>query len=312
MAIDGFGGPDKLRMVDLPRPKPGPHELLIRTVAAGVNPVDCRIRQGRPPSDLPHAFPLIPGFDVAGVVDEIGERTSRFRKGDRVWAYAPRPIVQWGCYAEFVAVEESSVALMPTKLLYEEAAAVPLAALAAWQALFDEGGISSGSSVLIHSGAGGVGHFAVQLAKNAGCSIHATAGAANQTFLRELGADVVIDYAKEDFRDVVRRNLPEGIDLVINTVDVQTAAFSLEIIRRGGRLVSTVGLPGAEETSGAGVHSCELSVRPSAERLGTLKTLVDRGKLRPHVMKIFSLAEAPEAQRVIEQRHVRGKLVLNL
>ncbi|HXV75919.1 MAG TPA: NADP-dependent oxidoreductase [Candidatus Polarisedimenticolaceae bacterium] len=310
MAIDAFGGPERLRPGDRPRPKPRAHELLIRTVAAGVNPVDARIVGGRLPSGSSHAFPLIPGFDVAGVVDELGERTSRLRKGDRVWALALAASLQWGSYAEFVAVDESSVALMPTKLLYEEAAAVPLAALAARQALFDEGRLATGGSVLIHSGSGGVGHFAVQLAKSAGCRVLATGGPANQGFLAEIGADVPIDHTRVDLRDAVGREVPGGVDLVLQTVDPANLTRSLDLVRPGGRLVSTVGLPGGVPRTGAAIR--QLSVKPSADGLRSLAALVDRGALRPHVSAILSLEQAPEALRRIAAGHVRGKLVLNL
>jgi len=301
MAIDGFGGPEKLRQVALPRPKPTGEQVLIRTVAAGVNPIDWKIRAGS--TAVKHAFPLIPGFDVAGVIEELGERSTRFRKGDRVWAFARESIVQWGCYADYVAVDESSVGLMPSKLLYEEAAAVPLAALAAWQALFDEGGVSAEATVLIHGAAGGIGHFAVQLARNAGVKVLGTGGPEDRAFLHELGAAVVIDRASEDYREVVRRHVPDGLDLVIDTVGAETASAGVELLKDGGRVVNT---------AAAGAPQPEWVVRPSGERLGRIKALVDQGKLGPHVCKIYSLGEAPEAQRRSEEGDVRGKLVLNL
>jgi NADPH:quinone reductase-like Zn-dependent oxidoreductase len=309
MAIDGFGGPEKLGVVDRPRPKPAPHQLLVRTVAAGVNPVDWKIREGR--TAVRHAFPLIPGFDVAGVVDELGERTSRFRKGDRVWALAWPQVVQWGCYAEYVAVDEDAVGLMPTKLLYEEAAAVPLAGLTAWQALSEHGDIGSGGSVLVQGGAGGVGHFAVQLARNAGAEVLATAGTGNQAFLAELGAAVSIDYTRDDVRQAVRRHRPDGVDLAIDTVGPETAGDALELVRPGGCLVCIAGAPthGANDTR---VRVRQLRVRPGAGGLDRLRAFVDRGRLGPHVSRIYPLREAAAAQQQSAEGHVRGKLVLNL
>jgi len=312
IAIEEFGGPEKLKAMNLPRPKPEKSEVLIRAVAAGVNPVDGKIREGALRELLPHSFPLIPGWDVAGVVEEFGEGTTQFRKGDRVWAYARKPVVQWGCYAEYVAVPETSVALMPTKLLYEEAAAVPLAALTAYQCLFARPGFGAGSSVLVHAAAGGVGHFAVQLARHAGAEVFGTAGPANQPFVLELGADASIDYTKEDFREAVRRHRPEGVDLVISSLDPQTVSRSYDVIKPGGRLVSVVGRPDPEEAARHQLTADYLFVEPSGEQLTTLAGLVNQGKLRPHVEKIFALDEAAQAQQMVADGHVRGKLVLNL
>lgn len=166
VAMHAFGGPEVLVVTDLPRPKPDRGELLIRTLAAGVNPVDWKIREGSL-SRVPHGFPLIPGWDVAGVVDELGEGCQRFRKGERVFAYARKLHIQWGTYAEYVCVPERHVALMPPSLLFEEAAAIPCAALTAEQALA-RAGLAAGATLLVLNGSGGVGHFALQLAKIAG------------------------------------------------------------------------------------------------------------------------------------------------
>ena len=275
IAIEEFGGPERLQLMDLPRPRPGRSEVLVRAVAVGVNPVDWNIREGRLQKILPHAFPLVPGWDVAGVVEELGENATRFRKGDRVWVYAWKPHVQWGCYAEYVAVAETSVALMPTKLLYEEAAAVPLAALTAWQCLFDDPGIGAGSSVLVHAAAGGVGHFAVQLARHAGAGVIGTAGTANQPFVLELGAIATVDYTKEDFREVVRRHRPEGVDLAICSTDPEATRHSYDVIKPGGRLISLVGPPDHDEAARHYVTACDLFVEPDAEQLATLAGLID-------------------------------------
>jgi NADPH2:quinone reductase len=312
IAIHEFGGPETLHSCDLPRPKPAADELLIRTVAAGVNPVDWKIREGLLRDRLPHAFPLVPGWDVAGVVEELGEKTGRFRKGDRVWAYARKPVVQWGCYAEYVAVAETSVAWMPGKLLYEEAAAVPLAALTAWQCLFVVGDAKAGASVLVHAAAGGVGHFAVQLAHHAGCEVLGTAGPDNQGFLLELGARTAIDYTREDFREAVRRHRPEGVDLVIASVDDETTDRSFEVLKPGGVLVSIVGVPDDKLAARHGVRARHLFVEPSGEQLIRLRALVDQGAVRPRISKILGLAEAAAAQRELAGGHVRGKIVLNL
>jgi NADPH2:quinone reductase len=261
---------------------------------------------------LPHAFPLIPGWDAAGVVEELGEETSRFRRGDRVWTYARKPTVQWGCYAEYVAVSEENIGLMPSSLLYEEAAPVPLAALTAFQCLFGKPGIEKGSRVLVHAAAGGVGHFAVQLARNAGAQVYGTAGADNQGFVMELGAAASIDYEKEAIGDAVRRVCPEGLDLVLDGVGGQTLSDSYDLVKPGGRLVSIVEQPDEARAESQGIHAHFLFVEPGAEQLGMLARLVDQKRLRTHVQKIFPLAEAAHAQETIAAGHTRGKLVLNL
>ena len=241
VAIESFGGSERLRLTDVPRPRPSRDEVLVRTVAAGVNPVDWKIREGFLADRSPHAFPLVPGWDVAGVVEEIGESISRFRKGDKVWAYARKPVVQWGTYAEFVAVREDHVALMPSKLLFEEAAGIPLAALTAYQALFVHARVESGMTVLVHAAAGGVGHFAVQLATHAGARVYGTASSANHPFVLELGAVGAIDYGREDFREGVSRLCPDGVDVVLDAVGGDTQHRSLDVVKAGGSLVSIVG-----------------------------------------------------------------------
>jgi NADPH2:quinone reductase len=312
VAIEEFGGPEKIQGMDLPRPKPSKGEVLVRVVAAGVNPVDWKIRAGKLAEWLPHAFPLVLGWDAAGVVEELGEGATRFRKGDRVWTFARKPVVQWGCYAEYLAVAEESVALMPSKLLYEEAAAFPAAALTAFQALFDRPGIESGSRVLVHAAAGGVGHFAVQLAKHAGAFVYGTAGPDNQAFVMELGATGAIDYRKEDFVEAAQRDCPGGFDLVLDGVGGQTLTRSFDLVKPGGRLVSIVDEPDGEKARERGVGAELHVVSPSAEQLGIIARLVDQGSLRCHVQRIFRLAEAAEAHKLGAEGHVRGKLVLNV
>lgn len=312
IAIDGFGGPEQLKPMALPRPRPERGEILIHVVAAGVNPVDCQIRAGRLRERLPHRFPLIPGWDVAGVVEELGEGATRFRKGERVWGFARKAVVQWGCYAEYVSVPEASAALMPARLLYEEATAVPLAALTALQALTARARLGPGMAVLIHAAGGGVGHFAVQLARLTGARVLATASAAKQPFILGLGAEVGIDYTKEDFGDVVRRHCPEGVDVVLDAVGGETLARSYAVLKPGGRLASIVDEPDPAEAARHGVQAHHLVVQPDGEQLRHVAQLFDQKKLRVHVQKIYRLADAAEAHRTSEAGHVQGKLVLNL
>ena len=280
IAIAEFGGPEKLEATDLPRPRPGKGDVLIRVVAAGVDALDCKIREGRFAEQQPHAFPLIPGWEAAGVVEEFGEGASHFRKGDRVWTCARKPVVQWGCYAEYVAVPEPSVALMPTRLLFEEAAALPLAGLIAYQGLYRGPGPGPGRSVLIRGAASGVGHLAVQLAAHAGARVYGTAHAADHEFVLGLGALAVIDDSPDDLAEALRTHCPDGIDLELDAIGADDELFP--------------------------------RVEPNAEQLGFLARLADRKQLQPHVAKIFSLAAAAEAHRTLAAGGVRGKLVLNL
>lgn len=311
MAIEEFGGPDQLRPRAMPRPQPAGGEVLIRVVSAGVNPVDCLIRSGALRDHVPASFPLIPGWDVAGVVEELGDGAGRFRKGDRVWACARKPAAQWGTYAEYVAVAEEAVARMPAKLLFEEAAAVPLAALAAHQCLF-AGQATPLETVLVHASAGGVGHFAVQLAKLHGARVLGTASGANQPFLLNLGAEAAIDYASEDLREAVLRRCPGGVDLVIDLIGADTLARSYEVVKRGGRLVSLADEPDPDVAADGGITAHSRFVEPSGELLDEIARLFDRQQLSVHVQKIYPLAKAAEAHRVVEEGHVKGKLVLNL
>lgn len=312
IAITEFGGPEKLQLLELPRPRPAKGEVLIRVVAAGVNPIDWKIREGLLSDTLPHAFPLVPGFDVTGVVEEFGEGVSHFRKGDRVWACAWKPTVQWGCYAEYVVVPEGGVALMPSKLLFEEAAAFPLAALTAYQALTERSAQLDGANVLVLGAAGGVGHFAVQLARRLGARVIGTAGTKNQSFVLDLGATPAIDYTREDVGEALQRHCPGGVELVLDTVGGDTTTAALGMLRAGGRLVTIAGAIDADATAEHDVTAHALTVRPNGEQLAMFARMVDRGELRPEVQKIYVLKQAAEAQTESAGGHVRGKLVINL
>ncbi len=310
VAMYAFGGPEVLVVTDLPRPKPGRGELLIRTVAAGVNPVDWKIREGSL-SKVSHGFPLIPGWDVAGVVDELGEGCQRFRKGDRVFAYARKPHVQWGTYAEYVAVPERDVALMPPSLLFEEAAAIPCAALTAQQAL-SRAGIASGAVLLVLNGSGGVGHFALQLAKIAGARSIATAGPRSQEFVMNQGAEHAIDYTRDDLVAAVQARFPGGVDVVLDAIGGEPLAAALSAVKPGGVIVSVVDTLDPATVAARGVRFERISSVPSGEQLAVFAAHAGRKTLRPHVQTIFPLAEAAQAQDESRAGHVRGKLVLAL
>ncbi|HZN53966.1 MAG TPA: NADP-dependent oxidoreductase [Candidatus Polarisedimenticolaceae bacterium] len=310
VAIYGFGGPEVLTLTDLPRPKTERGAVLVRTVAAGVNPVDWKIREGSQAS-RPHAFPIIPGWDVAGVVEELGEGCQRFRKGDRVFAYARKPVVQWGTYAEYVVVPERHVAMMPANLLFEEAAAIPCAALTAHQALA-RAGLAAGATLVVLNGSGGVGHFALQLARIAGARTLATAGPRNQEFVLSQGAEAGIDYTRDPLAASVLSRFPDGADVVLDAIGGEPLVDALEAVRPGGMIVSVVDVLRPEAVRGRGIRFERISSEASGEQLAALAAHVSRKKLRPHVQTILPLAEAARAQEESRAGHVRGKLVLSL
>jgi len=311
VAIQAFGGPEVLAVTDLPRPKPERGEVLLRTLAAGVNPVDWKIREGRLAAVLPHGFPLIPGWDVAGVVEELGEGCQKFRKGDRVFAYARKPHVQWGTYAEYVAVPERHVALMPPSLLFEEAAAIPCAALTAQQAL-SRAGLDAGCLLLVLNGSGGVGHFALQLAKIAGSRSIATTGPRNQEFVMSQGAEAAIDYTRDDLAAAVMGRFPDGVDVVLDAIGGEPLVAALALVKPGGVLVSVVDTLDPAAVKARRVRFERISSAPSGEQLAVFAAQAGRKKLLPHVATIFPLGEAARAHEESRAGHVRGKLVLAL
>ena len=300
-----FGGPGVLELTEVPRPVPGPTEVLVRVQAVSVNPVEAVIRAG--------AFPLIGqppftlGWDVSGVVVEVDPGVNRFQVGDEVYGMPYFPRAADG-YAEYVAAPSRQLVRKPAGLSHVEAAALPLAGLTAWQMLVDIAAVGEGQRVLIHGAGGGVGHLAVQIAKARGAHVIATASAAKHPFLRELGADETIDYRTTDFAAVVR-----DVDAVIETVGGDTARRSLATLRPGGILVTAVDKADAElarAAEAAGVRFAGISVEPDVVGLEALNALVEAGQLRPYVEQTFDLADAAEAHGVVEGGHVRGKVVL--
>src|SRR5436853_7023477 len=246
IVIHSSGGPEVLKYEDAPRPEPKDDEVLIRVMAAAVNPVDVFIREGR----INH-FPLIPGMDVAGVVEETGNKVTKFKRGDAIYAYLS--FEEQGGYDEFVVTKENHAALKPKSIDFEHAAAVPLAATTAWQALVDKAGLKADQTVLIHGGSGGVGTFAVQIAKARRAKVIATASAANQDLLKELGVDQPIDYTTTKFEDVVK-----DVDVVLNGVRGDTLARSYGVVKKGGIIVSITGQPDPVELEQHGIRGTGL------------------------------------------------------
>ena len=301
--IHEYGGPEVLRYEDAPRPEPGPGEVLIRVYAASVNPVDWKVRAGYAKNMLKYKMPFIPGWDVSGVVETVGSGVSRLKVGDEV--YSRPDISRDGTYAEYVVVKESEIALKPKSIDHVHASSIPLAALTAWQALFDGAKLSAGQTVLIHGAAGGVGTFAVQFAKMKGARVIATASKRNHDFLRSLGADELIDYNTTKFEDVVH-----DVDVVLDTITGETADRSYGVIKKGGVYVSILAPPSQEKAAAHGVRTHHTFVQPNVEQLNEIAKLVDSGKLELTIEKVFPLAEARAAQELNAQGHTRGKIVL--
>jgi NADPH:quinone reductase-like Zn-dependent oxidoreductase len=313
IAITEFGGADRLQATELDDPLVGPDSVLIRVRAAGINPVDYKVRQGNLAGRIPHVFPLIPGWDAAGVVEQVGPAVTDFGPGDEVYAYCRKDFVRDGTYADLVSVRDYAVGRKPARLSFEEAGGVPLAGLTALQLLRHAIDVKAGERVLIHAAAGGVGSFAVQIAKNDDAHVIATASAANHDYLRELGADDVIDYTSEDFVAEVRERYPDGIDAVADLVGGEVQERSAEVLAPGrGRIGSVIAPPDDEALRARGLRGHYIFVRPSASGLRVLAALADAGRLRVHLSDVVPLEEAARAHDTLEGGHVRGKIVLRV
>src|SRR5262249_51411375 len=305
VVIHQYGGPQVLKYEDLPRPQPKDDQLLIRVIAAGVNPVDGMIRSGMFDKEGNRAFPIILGGDIAGVVEKIGSKIAKVKAGDPVFAYVS--LDNNGGYAQYALTTERETAPKPKSITYVQAAAVPIVALTAWQALMDSAQLSPGQTVLIHGGSGGVGSFAIQIAKARGAKVIATASTANQDLLKELGADVAIDYTKQKFEDVAK-----DVDVVLDSVGKDTLARSYGVLRKGGFIVSIVARPDQTELDKHGIHGAALSVDPNSEELADIGKLIDQGKIKVIVSQTFPLSEAKAAQEQVATGHTRGKIVLKV
>jgi NADPH:quinone reductase-like Zn-dependent oxidoreductase len=303
--IHSYGGPDVLQYEAAPRPKPGKGEVLIRVHAAGVNPIDWKVRAGYMKDFIPHSFPLILGWDVSGVIEELGPNVSRFKKNDEVYSLLDH--TRNGAYAEYIVVRESEVALKPSTLHHIRAAAVPLSTLTAWQALFDTAELQPEQRVLIHGAAGGVGHFAVQLAKWEGAHVIGTASAKNHKMLYKLDADELIDYTTQRFEDITR-----NIDVVLDTIGSDTQERSWKVLKKGGILVSIVLPPSEEMAKAVGARGAMVQSRPDGDKLAEIAKIIDSGNLAPVINRILPLSEARRAHELSQSGHSRGKMVLRV
>ena len=299
--IHEFGGPEVMRYEEVPRREPGPGECLVRLRASGVNPVDWKVREGF----RDHSLPLILGWDGSGVIEGSGADVTRFEVGDEV--YSSPDLSRDGTYAQYIVIPESDLAHRPTSLDDIHAAAVPLAGLTAWQALFDTADLSAGQSVLIHGAAGGVGHFAVQFAKWKGAKVIGTATGAGIDLAKQLGADEVIDYKQGRFEQEVR-----DVDVVLDVIGGETQQRSWGVLKKGGVLVSTAGIASAEAAAAHGVRGEAMLRSPNADQLAQIAGLIDAGRVKPVVQAVLPLAEARRAHEMIQAGGINGKIVLSI
>ncbi len=303
--IHEYGGPDVLSIDEIPMPEPAADEVLIRVHATSVNPVDWKIREGLRKEKFPSKLPLTLGWDVSGVVEQVGEKVSIFRKGDEVYG-RPDPTKN-GAYAEYIVVKANLLSIKPISIGHTEAAAVPLAGLTAWQGLFDHGLLKEGQKVLIHAAAGGVGTYAVQFAKSKGAYVIGTASDQNIDFLKRLGADEVIDYNMDNFETIL-----SDIDLVLDTIGGDTQLKSIEVLKIGGRLITTLAPEFVTEAKAKNVHLTAYMAQSFPEQLAEIATMIDAGKVKPIIDQVLPFTEARSAHIRSEEGHTRGKIVLQV
>ena len=327
--LDRYGKKRALRLADMPTPELRDDEVLVQVHAAGVNLLDAKVRDGEFKLILPYRFPLVLGHDVAGVVVKVGPRVRQFNVGDEV--YARPDDFRIGTFAEFVPVKEASLALKPKGLTMEEAASIPLVALTAWQALVAKANLKKGQKVFIQAGSGGVGTFAIQLAKHLGATVATTTSTTNVALVKSLGADVVIDYKTQDFEDVL-----SDYDVVLNSQDGKTLEKSLRVLKPGGKLISISGPPDPEfgkeisapgfvrlvlrllssgirrKAKSRGVSYSFLFMKANGNQLREITRLFDAGAIRPVVDKVFQFESTNEAIAYVEAGRAKGKVVVRI
>lgn len=304
ITYDRFGGSDVLQLTDQPTPKVGPDSVLVRVRAASVNPVDWKVRAGYLDGLLDTQFPVVPGWDVAGVVEALGQDATEFTVGDEVYGYVRKDWVHGGTFAELVAAPVRTLARKPVSLTFEEAAAVPLAGLTAYQSI-ERAGVDAGQTALVHAAAGGVGQFAVQILRARGVRVIGTASARNHDHLRTLGAEPV-EYG-DGLAERVRALAPQGVDLVLDYGSDELVPTTRAVLADGGTVASIVDGAAREELGGHLVW-----VRPSTADLDALTRLADDGALRVDVAQVFELADTAAAHDLVAGGHVRGKVVVRV
>lgn len=327
--LDAYGKANRLRLGDRPDPVVGPDDVLVKIHAAALNVIDSKIRNGEFKLILPYKPPFVLGVDFAGIVRQVGANVTRFAVGDAVYG-SPRQ-GRIGTFAERIAVDQADVALKPVNLSMEEAASIPLVGLTAWQVLVERAKLKCGQKVLIHAGSGGVGTFAIQLAKHLGLHVATTAGTSNLDLVRDLGADTVVDYKTQDFAELL-----SGYDVALNSLDGKTLAKSLETLKPGGKLISISGPPDPAFARQQGlnwglrlvmrllsagirakVRRREISysflfMQASGEQLATIATLIEGGEIRPVVDRVFPFAALNDAMAYIDTGRAKGKVVVSI
>ncbi len=309
--IHEFGDVGVLKYEDVDRPEPQAGEVLVRVRAAGINPVDCLGRKFPLPGITAGHLPYTLGWDIAGSVVALGEGVTQFALGDEVYG-VPRFPGEAQAYSEYITSPVADLALKPQRLTHQEAAGVPLAALTAWQALFDTAHLQAGQMVLISGGAGGVGHYAIQFAKWKGAQVMTTTSTRNVEFVRDLGADVVIDYTQQALLDGIK-----NVDVVLDTIGGDVLKDSFKVVKRGGSIVSLPGHLGVRALGDqlapkSGVAFAAIMVHPSGEQMAEMAKLANAGQLKTHLDAVFPLKDVAQAHKLSEGGHVRGKLVLTL
>lgn len=313
MTLKAFGGSDAFELRDVPKPVPGPGQVLVRVHATSINPLDYQVRRGDYQDYVP--LPAITGHDVSGVVEEVGAGVTAFVPGDEVW-YTPQIFEGPGSYAEYHVAAENIIGKKPASLSHLEAASLTLVGGTAWEALVVRAELRVGESVLVHGGAGGVGHVAIQVAKAIGARVFTTARGEQAEFVRSLGADVVIDYEAEDYVDVVMRETAgQGVNVIFDTIGGDTLTRSPDALAQLGRVVSIVDIAKPQnlvQAWGKNASYHFVFTRQNRGKLDELGALVERGQLRPHVGATYSLADIPLAHARLESRNngLRGKIAI--
>ncbi|MEJ2691783.1 MAG: NADP-dependent oxidoreductase [Candidatus Thiodiazotropha sp.] len=302
--IHNYGGQEQMELESIAVPKPTADEVLIKVHAAGVNPVDWKIREGYLAENIPHTLPLTLGWDFAGEVSAVGQNVKKWRVGDAV--YARPDLSKDGAYAEYITVSADEIAAKPKTLSWQKSAAVPLVTLTAWQALNDIGQMKQGDRVLIHAGAGGVGIAAIQLAKQAGATVYTTASTRNVEFLKSLGADEVIDYSQHDFSKLAE------LDIVFDTLGGEVLEKSWVTLKKGGRLISIAEIPNEELAAKHEVSANFCFVQANSGQLSEICNLIDSGDIKVEVDSVFRLDDIAKAHEKSESGHTRGKIVIQV
>jgi NADPH:quinone reductase-like Zn-dependent oxidoreductase len=298
-----YGGPEVLKLEEVPVPAPKENEILVRVIASAVNPADPLILNGKYAKEFGTHLPLILGYDMAGVVVKTGAKITKLKVGDPVYAY----LLFGGGWAEYCISNETESALKPESLSFSYASAVPLAALTAWQALIDIGKIDKSKTVLIHGGSGGVGSFAIQIAKARGARVIATASTANQDVLKQLGADEAIDYTKPNWEETVH-----DVDFALMPVGGETMTRTYGVMKKGGTIATLISRADPAELEKRGIHGAPVFSHPDANELAEITKLIDAGKIKPVVTQVLPMTEAAKAVAQAETHHTRGKIVLKI